>query len=122
MNTVPTTYTRPRKTEATAIGQRNRRRWSRLLRNTLFELVPTVDLMLAQETSANSARRFPWNDRPSWVSIRIRIDQMAAIELLQRRHLKATGKEISRAEVLAALMAAGLGIIVNHETFGGNGN
>lgn len=122
MNTVPTTYTRPRKTEATAVGQRNRSRWSRLLRKTLFDLVPAVDLMLAQEASANGARRSPRDERPSWVSIRIRIDQMAAIELLQRWHLKATDKEISRAEVLAALMAAGLGTIVNHENFGGNRN
>ncbi|WP_436399418.1 hypothetical protein [Roseobacter sp. S98] len=62
---------------------------------------------------------YPWRDRPTWTTTRIRIEQMATLSLLQRRHLKATGKEISRAEVLAALMATGLEVIINHEDFGG---
>ena len=44
---------------------------------------------------------------------------MATIEMLQRRHLEVTEKEISRAEVLAALMAAGIETTIEHEDFGG---
>jgi len=66
-----------------------------------------------------SSAKYPWQDRPTWTNARIRIDQMATLELLQKRHLKATGKEISKAEVLAALMACGLDTIINHEDFGG---
>ena len=43
---------------------------------------------------------------------------MAVIEVLQARHLKVTGKEISRAEVLAALMVEGLERILGHADFG----
>ena len=42
---------------------------------------------------------------------------MAIINMMQSRHLKATGKEISRAEVLAALMAEGLERTLNHAEF-----
>lgn len=120
-------YTRPSKTKAAAVGDKARQRWTRHLRRKLSSLVSANDLMLARETANTDAvhrqreqpRHYPWFDRPQWASIRIRIDQMAAIEMLQRRHLRVTEKEISRAEVLAALMAAGLETIINHEDFGG---
>ena len=119
-------YQRPSKTKASAVGERNRQRWTRLLRQKLSSLVSATELMLAEEVAnsdavhrqRNQPRHYPWFDRPRWVSIRIRIDQMAAIEMLQRRHLQATEKEISRAEVLAALMATGLETIIKHEDFG----
>jgi hypothetical protein len=113
------TYTRPAKTKATALGERERARWTHHLRKKLFALVPAIEFMAAEEGATNTARKMPWHERPSWVSIQIRIDQMAVIEMLQARHLKATGKEISRAEVLAALMAEGLERIFNHADFGG---
>lgn len=112
------TYTRPAKTKATALGERNRARWTHHLRKKLFALVPTKEFMAAEEGATNTARKMPWDERPRWVSIQIRIDQMAVIEVLQARHLQATGKEISRAEVLAALMAEGLGHILLHADFG----
>ena len=114
-----TTYTRPAKTNATAVGERNRARWTRHLRKKLFSLVTPMESLNAEEGAAATARRMPWDGRPRWASIKIRIDQMAVIEMLQAQHLKVTGKEISRAEVLAALMAEGLERILNQADFGG---
>ena len=114
-----TIYTRPSKSNATAIGERSRARWCRLLRKKLFSLIPPVEYLAAEEGSVNNARNNPFEGRPAWVTARIRIDQMATLELLQARHLAATGKEISRAEVLAALMAAGLETVLNLDEFGG---
>lgn len=111
-------YTRPAKTKATALGERNRVRWTHHLRKKLFAQVPAKELMAAEEGATNTARMMPWDERPRWLSIQIRIDQMAVIEVLQARDLKATGKEISRAEVLAALMAEGLESILHHADFG----
>lgn len=113
------TYTRPAKTKATAIGDCARTRWTRHLRKRLFSLVTPIEFLSAEEGANNTARWKPWDERPRWVSIQVRIDQMAVIEMLQARHLKATGKEISRAEVLAALMAEGLERILDHANFGG---
>ncbi len=112
-------YTRPAKTMATALGERNRTRWTRHLRKKLFALVPAIDFMAAEEGATNTAQKMHWDERPHWASIQIRVDQMAMIEMLQARHLKATGKEISRAEVLAALMAEGLECILRHADFDG---
>lgn len=114
-----TVYTRPSKTTATAVGERNRTRWSRHLRKTLFSLISPIEFITAKEGSVNNARKTPFDDRPAWATARIRIDQMATLEVLQSRHLEATGKEISKAEVLAALMVAGLEPIINHADFGG---
>lgn len=121
-------YQRPTGSNATAVGERNRRRWSRYLRERLSALVAPMDLMTAEESSTldefrhqrTAPNKYPWQDRPTWTTARIRIDQMATLSLLQKRHLKATGKEISRAEVLAALMATGLETIIKHEDFGGS--
>ena len=121
------TYSRPTGSDATAVGERNRTRWTRHLRKRLTDLVPPVAFISATENSVADALerqrvappKYPWQDRPKWTNARIRIDQMATLELLQKRHLTATGKEISKAEVLAALMACGLDTIINHEDFGG---
>ena len=120
-------YQRPVGSKATSVGDRNRTRWSRNLRKHVFNLLKPIDFMTEEETCINSAvqrqrtqtRNAVWQDRPTWVTTRIRTDQMAILNLLQKRHLKATGKEISKAEVLAALMAAGLEPILNHPDFGG---
>lgn len=124
-----TRYTRPTKTKAAAVGERNRARWTRHLRKRVFTLVDATEVMVAEEASSLDAirrqmkgpRNLPWADRPRWATLQIRIDQMAVIEMLQARHLKVTGKEISKAEVLAALMAEGLPSIINHTEFGGDG-
>lgn len=123
-----TRYTRPAKTKATAVGELNRARWTRHLRKKLFTLVAATEVMVAEEASILEAirrqmqgsRNRPWEDRPRWATLQIRIDQVAVIEMLQARHLKATGKEISKAEVMAALMAEGLERILSHANFGGS--
>lgn len=120
-------YTRPTGSKATAVGDRNRRRWSRHLRERITSLVSPLAFMSAEEShmrneinrQRTASSKYPWQDRPTWTTTRIRIDQLATLSLLQQRHLKATGKEISKAEVLAALMATGLETIINHEDFGG---
>ncbi|MEL6596285.1 MAG: hypothetical protein AAFQ47_10135 [Pseudomonadota bacterium] len=122
-----TIYQRPTGLKATSIGDRNRRRYSRHLRRRIFDLLRPIDFMVAEETvisdaahrQRNSSRDDPWQDRPKWVTTRIRTDQMALIGLLQKRHLKSTGKEISKAEVLAALMATGLEHVLDHPDFSG---
>jgi len=122
-----TKYIRPIVSKATAVGERNRTRWSRYMGKRLFDLVPPVEFMNAEEASAleaahqqcKSFNEKRWQARPTWTTARIRNDQMAVLDILQKRHLKATGKEISKAEVLAALMGAGLETIINHEDFGG---
>lgn len=112
-----TIYTRPAKTKASAVGTINRRRWNRQLRSKVFSLIKPIEFMAAEEGAVNAARKNPYGDRPAWVTTRIRIDQLALLEVLQARHLKATGKEISKAEVLAALMAAGLETVLEYEIF-----
>lgn len=113
-------YIRPSKTKAAAVGERNRTRWTRHLRKKLFTLVKPMEFMTAEEGATNAARKAPWDDRPRWATTRLRVEQLAIIELLQTRHLIATGKEISRSEVLAALMAEGLERTLNHPDFGGH--
>ncbi|WP_294608281.1 hypothetical protein [uncultured Roseovarius sp.] len=115
-------YTRPTKTDASKLGVRRRHYWSRLLRQKARRFLPIIDMMTAEETHATVARSRRGQNKAAWINISLRIDQIAVVEVLQKLHLKKTGKEISRAEVLAALMAAGLHPIVNHENFGGNGN
>ena len=110
-------YTRPAGTNATSVGNRNRGRWTRYLRERLLALVPTIEFMAAESGVTVTVRKTSWEERPQWTSTRIRIDHLAVINLLQARHLKNTGKEISRAEVLAALMAAGLEPVINDPQF-----
>lgn len=101
-------YIRPSKTAASKLGERRRHYWSRLLRKKALWFLPVIDMMAAEETHANIARSRRGQNKAAWINISLRIDQIAVVEVLQKLHLKNTGKEISRAEVLAALMAAGL--------------
>lgn len=110
-------YTRPTKTKATAVGQRGRTFWARLLRKKAWNVFPGVDLMAAEESLICAIRRRPGQDRAAWTSVRTRVDQAALLDVLRSRHLKNTGKEISRSEALAALMFAGLETIVNRDEF-----
>lgn len=110
-------YTRPTKTKATAVGERNRSHWTRHLRKKLFTLVTPMEFMNAEECATNAARKPPRDDRPRWTTTRLRVEQMVVIQLLQSRHLKVTGKEISRSEVLAALMVHGFERTLNHANF-----
>jgi hypothetical protein len=113
-------YIRPAKTKAAAVGERNRTRWTRHLRKKLFTLVKPIEFMNFEDGATNDVRKAPWEQGPRWATTRIRAEQMAVIEMLQSRHLRATGKEISRSEVLAVLMAEGLERTLNHPDFGGH--
>lgn len=115
-------YTRPTMTDAAKLGERRRHQWSRLLRQRALSLLSSVDMVAAEEAYTDTARSRRGQNKAAWINTSLRVDQIAVVEVLQKLHLKATGKEISRAEVLAALMAAGLATIVNHENFCGNGN
>lgn len=113
-------YIRPAKTKAAAVGERNRARWTHHLRKKLFALVKPSEFMNPANGAANSVAKAPWENCPRWATTPIRAEQMAIIELLQTRHLRVTGKEISRSEVLAVLMAEGLERTLNHPDFGGH--
>lgn len=113
------TYTRPAKTPATSVGWNRRSSWSRLLRRQAMDTLPRADLFAAEEETAKTIRARKGQDRAAWTSVRVRFDVAATLSVLQRLHLEATGKEISKAEVLAALMTAGLRTIANHADFGG---
>lgn len=123
-----TFYERPIGSDATSIGERQRSRWSRYLRQRLFASITPIDFANSEESvihgvtckQPNNRNRPVGQERPTWTNARVRTDQMAVLNLLQKRHLKATGKEISKGEVLAALMVAGLGPILNHRDFGGS--
>ncbi|WP_371157002.1 hypothetical protein [Jannaschia sp. 2305UL9-9] len=122
MNTRNDDYRRPQATNGTRVGARNRRRWSDRLGRKLSEIVPSFDRMQADKDACDDPQRASRDSGANWVSVRIRVSQMAVIQLLQGRHLSATGKEISRAEVLAALMAVSLASIIENEDFGGDSN
>lgn len=119
---VETRYTRPTKSKASAVGERNRTRWSRHLRKKLLILTDGMTGETPEEIAALEALRYQAKGHgrtPRWATLRIRRGQMATLELLQMRHLQSTGKETSKAEVLAALMAGGLESVLNHKDFGG---
>lgn len=106
-------YNRPVGTKATAVGNCNRGSWTRQLRERLHALVPKNEFIAATSDVTPQTENISWDKGQVWTSTRIRNDHLAVISLLQTRHLKNTGKEISRAEVLAALMAAGLEPVIN---------
>lgn len=111
------TYQRPVGTDATAVGERQRTQWSRALRKSAFALIPAIEIMHFEETAFRVIRTRKGQDRAAWTSIRARFDQAAILDLLRQRHLMNTGKEMSRAEALAALMVVGLRTILERDEF-----
>jgi hypothetical protein len=106
--TEATSYTRPTKTEATKIGDRRRHHWTHVLRQRARQILPIISMMTAEEVHAQRVRSRPGQALAAWMGISLRFDQIAVLEVLQQMHLQNTGKEISRSEVMAALMAHGL--------------
>lgn len=111
------TYHRPTGTDATAVGERQRTRWSRTLRKQTVALIPVIEITRHEEALSRVILGRKGQDRNAWASIRARVDQVALLDLLRQRHLVNTGKELSRAEALAALMAAGLRTILEQPEF-----
>ena len=110
-------YTRPSGTKATAVGRDNRYGWSRVLRRQAFATLTPAEVIAAETSIADKVRSRKRQDQAAWTNIRARFEHLAVIEVLQKRHLEVTGKEISRAEVLAALMFAGLPTVANDRDF-----
>lgn len=111
------TYSRLIKTKATSIGQKGRTFWTRILRNRAAHLFPRMDLLATEEALIAKVRKHPGQAQAAWMSIRIRIEHAALLDVLRERHLKNTGHEISRSETQAALMEAGLETIINRDEF-----
>lgn len=114
---IQTHYTRPTKTSAASLGQQARTRWSTALRKKASHLLMPIEFMAAAVAIEKATRSRPGYQRAAWTSVRTRIDQVAVLEVLRQRHLTNTGKEISRAETLAALMAAGLPVVLEQKPF-----
>lgn len=112
-----TTYTRPTRTDATKIGDRRRHHWTHVLRLRARQILPIIPMMIAEEEHAQRVRSRPGQARAAWMNISLRFDQIAVIEVLQKQHLQNTGKEISRSEVVAALMAHGLESLAVRDEF-----
>ncbi|WP_299789448.1 hypothetical protein [uncultured Marivita sp.] len=112
-----TIYNRPVKTAATRKGEKARRRWSTALRSSAFRHLSPVEVMLNEEAAIGDLRQHPGQERAAWTTMRVRIDQAALLDLLRQRHLRNTGKELSRAEALAAIMSDGLEALVNRDEF-----
>jgi hypothetical protein len=94
-----------------------RTRYSRLLASSAYTRLPTIELMNARENTAASISSPTAHEVPKWSNLRVRFDQLALIQFFQSRHLKATGKEISRAEVMAACMAFALPHMLDRPEF-----
>jgi len=112
-----TPYARPTKTAAASLGQKARTHWSTALRKKAFASLPPVEFMAEEAALTNATRSRRGYQKAAWTSVRVRLDQVAILDLLRKRHLRNTGKEISRAEVLAALMSAGLGSVLERAEF-----
>ncbi|TQV67484.1 hypothetical protein [Aliiroseovarius halocynthiae] len=54
-----------------------------------------------------------------WVAMTVRASDIAVIELIRARFLAATGRPISKPEVMSAAIAEGLHILLKREDFGG---
>ncbi|MDQ2091060.1 hypothetical protein NO357_14240 [Marimonas arenosa] len=74
--------------------------------------------MAAEETISSTISKRRGQDKAAWTSIRARSVQVALLDVLRKRHLENTGKEVSRAEVLAALMSEGLERLLGNQSFG----
>ena len=110
-------YKRPAKIDATSVGERGRTFWSRLLRKQAYRFLPTIAFLSAEETAAAEMRKKAGQRDAAWTSLRVRFQHLAVLDVLRGVHLQNTGKEISRSEALAALMAAGLETLTIRDEF-----
>lgn len=111
-------YKRPQKADkARHMPADARFKWIDKLHSIARNLMLPIDLLAAEEHYLHAARARPGGNRNPWINCQLRARHMAVIEVLQRAHLKNTGQEISRSEVVAALMAAGLDEVLHHKDF-----
>jgi len=112
-----TTYTRPTNTYASFVGRMNRSKWTRTMRCRVQFFDKPNEYYASEESIKESLRR-PNDARPlSWVTVRLRVEHLALLDMFQKKHLKANGKEIGRPKVMAALMTNGMDAILKHPDF-----
>lgn len=88
-------------------GYEQRRRWSDRLRGIVHRHLEPVEIALEEHQAKNPEGATEWNQR-EWLTIPLRAEQVAVVDVMRKRHLANIGKEISRADTVAAFMAAGL--------------
>lgn len=95
--------------EARQCGERHRQRYIRHLRSVATYGFGTQQFFAAHEAwkTARTAQATSRNAL-QWSTQQVRPEVSVIIGILQDRHVENTGKEISRAEVTNALLAAGL--------------
>lgn len=102
-------YERPKKDDkARHMVHEDRFKWIDKLHSMARRVLPPLELLCAEERHLAASSSRPGSNRNPWINCQLRARHIAVIEVLQKAHLKNTGKEISRSEVVAALMAAGL--------------
>ena len=100
------------------MGADKRIRFTRDLRQTGYGVFGYMQFQSALDSWRNEQFERTGNENPHpWVSMRVRPEVTATLVLLQKQHLATTGKEISQAEVLSALVAAGVKAVSRHEDF-----
>lgn len=95
--------------KARSCGNAYRTRFHRGLREQLSNLLTPAEV--SAERASFTAARTAQNAAPiaaRWGSLQVRHEVLVSINILRRRHLANTGKEISSAEVVNALMLVGL--------------
>ncbi len=86
----------------------DRRRTSRNLRRSLFDLFTPVEVMaVEQETRNRSLKHSARHRRIEWSTVRVRNEVDMALTLLKRRYVDNNGKALSRSDLISiAVMEA----------------
>ncbi|TVS01072.1 MAG: hypothetical protein EA407_12985 [Rhodobacteraceae bacterium] len=94
-----------------------RARFSHALKKQALKTLPSVPLIAAEEAIAEARANGKPVVRAAWKALQIRREHMAIVEILQAAHLQNVGDEISRSEVVAALMLHGLDAVRQRPEF-----
>lgn len=97
-------------------GYEQRRRWSDLLRGLAYRHLLPVEILLEEHNVKHPEGTPPGNHR-DWATVPLRSEHVAVIDVLRKRHLANTTKEISRADTVAAFMATGLVDLIKRSEF-----
>lgn len=103
------TYKRPgRNSNAKLLGYENRTKFTNRMINIARRILNPLDLLTTEESYVVATLNRQGSNRSRWINTQLSPRHLAIIDILQARYLATTGTEVSRAEVIAALMAAGL--------------
>jgi hypothetical protein len=96
-----------------------RSKFSRILAEKAKRHFGTLEVITAEQDVINRSKtRDP--AKRGWTAMTVRASDIAVIELARSRFQQATGKSLSKPEVMSALMAEGLHCLLNREDFGGD--